>query len=97
MSLIEEIRAELADKQTRTQAGRFLRLTAAGLGAQLVMLGPTHVDGKTLAAMMVGVVEMAWRQWAPTVPWSLVAAKLHLATQQPTAPAAPQQPPAAAE
>ncbi|MEY9937279.1 hypothetical protein [Streptacidiphilus sp. MAP5-3] len=106
-SLMEQLRTELESKNARTQAGRFVRLTAAGFAAQTATLGTSHLSGHALAAALVGVVEMAWRQWAPTVPWSTVAAKLHLAAVQqatapapaaavPGAPAAPK-PPAAAE
>jgi hypothetical protein len=96
-SLIEELRAELASKQVRAQAGRFVRLTAAGLAAQTATLGTSHLDAKAAAAALVGVVEMAWRQWAPTVPWAAVAARLHLLSEQPAAAPAASQPPTANE
>lgn len=99
MSLIEELRADLANKQVRAQVGRFVRLTAAGLAAQVATIGTGHMGAEAAAAMVVGVVEVAWRQWAPTVPWSLVASKLtHLgAAPALGAPAAPPQPPTAGE
>lgn len=101
-SLIEEIRAELASKQVRAQAGRFARLAATAFVAQLAALGTAHLGGDALAAVAVGAVETAYRQWAPTVPWSAIAAKLHLVAAQQNAPAAPAvspapQPPAATE
>ncbi|MEZ0066662.1 hypothetical protein ABIA32_002674 [Streptacidiphilus sp. MAP12-20] len=93
-SLVQEIKTELSDRFVRAQLGRFARLTVAGFVAELALLGTSHLDGKAFAAAMVGVVETAYRQWAPTVPWAQVAEKLHAADQavQQAAVSAPEPP-----
>jgi hypothetical protein len=76
MHLIDQLRADLASAHLRAQAGRFGRLTVVAFGAQVATLGTGHIGWESVAAVCVGAVEVAYRQWVPTVPWKAVTAKL---------------------
>jgi hypothetical protein len=94
MHLIDQLRADLASAHLRAQAGRFGRLAIVAFGAQLATLGTGHIGWSALAAVLVGAVEVAYRQWVPTVPWKAVAARLRELLPG-TAPAAVPAPPTA--
>jgi hypothetical protein len=76
MHIIDQLRADLASAHLRAQAGRFGRLTVVALGAQVAVLGTGRLGRDTLAAVAVGAIEAAYRQWVPTVPWKAVTARL---------------------
>ncbi len=78
MSLVDQIKTDLASAHVRQQAGRFVRLTAIAFGAQLAAIGTGHLDRSALIGAAVGAVEAAYRQWAPVVPWTALAERLHL-------------------
>lgn len=80
MTLINQLKADLASAHVRQQAGRFTRLTLVAFGAQLAAVGTGHLSRDALAGLAVGALEAAYRQWAPVVPWRLVAQRLHLLT-----------------
>ena len=110
MHIIDQLRADLASAHLRQQAARFGRLAVVAFAAQLVTLGTSRLGWSAVAALAVGAVEVAYRQWVPTVPWPSVAARLREllpgGTPAPTAtyagffqnaavPSAPTTPPAA--
>lgn len=82
MSLIDEVRTELGSAHLREQVGRVLRISALALAAQVTALGSSHLDRAALASAAVGATEAVYRQFAPTVSWSVVgralASRLHL-------------------
>lgn len=93
--VVDQLRADLASAHARAQAGRFGRLTIVAFLAQLAALGTGHLGWDAVGALAVGAVETAYRQWAPTVPWAQVTAKLRdllpggTPTAVPAPPAAP--------
>ncbi len=84
-TIINQLRAELADAHAAQQAARFGRLLLVTTGAQLAALGTAHLGRDALIGAAVGAVETAYRQWAPVVPWAVLAAKLHLIAAVPAA------------
>ncbi|NUR03055.1 MAG: hypothetical protein HOY79_43070 [Streptomyces sp.] len=74
--IVDELRADLASAHLKQQAGRFARLAVVAFAAQLATLGTGHLGWDAVGALAVGAVETAYRQWAPTVPWKTVAARL---------------------
>jgi hypothetical protein len=74
--IIDQLRADLASAHLRQQAARFTRLTVVAFGAQLATLGTGHLGWEALAGVAVGAVEVGYRQWAPTVPWTQVTTRL---------------------
>jgi hypothetical protein len=94
--IVDQLRADLANAHLKQQAGRFGRLTIVAFAAQLATLGTGHLGWDAVGAVAVGAVEAAYRQWAPTVPWSAVAERLRdlLPGGSPAAPAPVPTPPA---
>ena len=82
-SIINQLRADLADAHAAQQAARFGRLLLVTTGAQLAALGTAHLGRDALIGAAVGAVETAYRQWAPVVPWAALAARLHLLAAPP--------------
>ncbi|MFI9271909.1 hypothetical protein ACIGXM_14480 [Kitasatospora sp. NPDC052896] len=78
MTLVDQVKADLKSAHLQEQAGRVVRLTTVAFGAQLVTLGTDHLGWKAVAGAAVGAIEAAYRQWAPTIPWAAVAARLHV-------------------
>jgi len=95
MSLIDQIKADLASAHLLQQAGRFARLTGVTFAAQVAALGSDHLGRSAILGAAVGAVETAYRQAAPVVPWKQIAEhlgeRLHLL---PAAAPAPSTPPA---
>jgi hypothetical protein len=91
MSFIRQVENTLAQPGLRAHAVRFAALTAGSLAAQLATLGTGHLDGKVVAAMLLGAVVAAYRQWtatAQTAPAPAPAAQASAPAAQPSAPAA---------
>jgi hypothetical protein len=82
MSLVEQIKEELASSHLREQAARLARITAVSFAAQVVALGQDHLGRDALVGAAIGAVEAGYRQWSPVVPWGQLASLLHLKEAQ---------------
>jgi hypothetical protein len=100
MSLVDQLKSDLKTDHATAQFGRFLRLGVVAFAAQLTALGSDHLGWKALASAGVGAVEVAYREWAPTVSWAGITSRLRGLEGPRPVPSAPpastnQQPPSA--
>lgn len=89
-NFVQDVAAELKNRQVQQQIGRFARLFVVAYGVQLGFVGTGNLGRDAWISAGVGAAEVAYRQWAPTVPWARVLQVLHrkAAAPAPTAPPA---------
>jgi hypothetical protein len=92
LAIERTIAHDLASGNTKTQAVRFLRITAVAAATQLLVTGAGSWGWKALAAIVIGAAETAVRQVWPAIPVDkivgAVAREGAAVTKPPTSPTA---------